>query len=120
MSDTTIHVTNGTVGVAWRLLCPSSSGGKVYTVAVVDKAVITAWGKASAAGEYGGGSQAQVRHYPNNNAALATAMEVTKVKEGRGYHLNIQPKQYTVTHADDTYLPPLDAVYGILKRGTPL
>ena len=89
----------GTVGIAWRLLAPSDSGGKIYTIAVIGSDLVVAWGRASAAGPglSTAGSQAKVEHFPSHVRALAAAMERTQAKQDRGYDIDMAPRQLDVT-----------------------
>jgi len=85
------------VGIAWRLLAPSDSGGKVYSIAVIGSALVVAWGRRTAAGGNGAGSQSKVEPYPSHAAALAAAMERTIAKQDRGYEMDVLPRQLDVT-----------------------
>lgn len=78
--------------IAWRLKAPSTSGGKVYTVAVVGDVLVTSWGRSTVAGRYGSGSQCRVERCNSHDHAFAMAMARTKGKEEGGYFLDIPPK----------------------------
>jgi len=86
-----------TVGIAWRLLAPSDSGGKVYTIAVIGNNLVVAWGRRTTAGPTGPGSQGKVETYPSHAKAMAAAMERTIAKEGRGYEMDVTPRKFDVT-----------------------
>ena len=86
-----------TMGIAWRLMAPSDSGGKVYTIAVIGNSMIVAWGRRTAAGPAGAGSQAKVEIFPSHAKALAAAMDRTVAKQERDYEMDVTPRQLDVT-----------------------
>jgi predicted DNA-binding WGR domain protein len=89
--------TQTTIGIAWRLYAPSDTGGKIYTIAVIGNDLVVAWGRRTAAGMSGAGSQAKVEPYPSHAAALAAAMERTIAKESRGYRMDLEPRRLNVS-----------------------
>jgi len=113
-----VWLEEGTVGVAWRLRAPSASGGKVYTIAVIGSTLVTAWGRATAAGRNGAGSQGSVVAHSSAAGALAAAQVRTAEKESGGYALEIEPKRVTFTDipVPDTF-DALNATMMILRNG---
>lgn len=79
--------------IAWRLLAPSTSGGKVYTIAVFDTELFVCWGRAVVAGDYDPGVQSKREYFASHASALAAAMDRTTAKQERGYEMDIPPKQ---------------------------
>ena len=75
--------------VGWELYAPTTSGGKIYQIMVVDELAITiiGWGALGAQKQY------QVRKYPTAAGARHYAVLQTEAKENRGYMLNLSPKQ---------------------------
>lgn len=103
--------------VAWRLRAPSYGGGKVYTVAVVGSDVWTAWGRSSAAGAAGAGSQAKILRFATPTAADAEAWQKTLDKQEGGYTLDIAPRWCNVDPTSRSQLGVLDF---ILRHGEPI
>lgn len=117
MTTPTIEVRDGDRAIAWRMRAPSASGGKVYTIAVRDRTVITCWGRASSAGPNGPGSQGRAQHYRDHNVAVAAAQQTTAAKENEGYVLDIAPRTLAAPRGGTWYVT--DAVALILQHGTP-
>ncbi len=108
--------------VAWRLICNSTSGGKVYGIAVIDKDVVVTWGRLDQA-DYGynrAGTQQKVHRLRSHEAALVFVREQTAIKEKKGYVLDIAPVVFT-SENDATFLTPTKgSVSLILLKGKPL
>ena len=117
-TTTTIAVEQGDRAVAWRMIAPSASGGKVYSIAINGTAVATCWGRARTAGPSGAGAQGRVARYRTPGEAFAAAQQATLSKEGAGYSLDIPPR--TVTAPASTTLPVTDAVGMVLRDGSPV
>lgn len=116
-----IKVQDGSTAVAWRLLAPSVSGGKVYTIAVVGNIIITAWGRADAIGSYGAGTNATATAYHTHAAALVVAQERTSEKEARGYNLDLAPVQHTFRDWEtQTTWKPVNLAGRVLENGKPV
>ena len=67
---------------AWRLFCPSVSGGKVYDILLVDCYVLVGWGPMSGTKQY------KVERFPLTSDARAWAVAQTEAKEKKGYQLD--------------------------------
>jgi predicted DNA-binding WGR domain protein len=103
--------------VAWRLTAPSTSGGKVYSIAVVGTEVWTAWGQHRAAGPSGAGSQAKIIECASPAAADDWAWKQTLEKQEKGYRLDIAPRAIEIDVARYTVLGVMERM---LKLGEPI
>jgi predicted DNA-binding WGR domain protein len=88
----TTTTTQTTKCIAWRLSAPSTSGGKVYTIAVIGEWLITGWGRRTTAGTLGIGSQTKIERFYSNDSALVAALDRTRAKEDHDYNMDVHPR----------------------------
>ena len=74
---------------------PSSSGGKVYKMLVVDNLLVIGWGSANSSSR-----QYSVKRYRAQGAARVAATAQTEAKEAKGYLLTHAPQELTITSND--------------------
>lgn len=88
----------------WVLTASSTSGGKVYQVAVVGNLVIVGWGSRGTPT-----LQYKVAAYHNPAEARRVALGQTSLKEDKGYVLTTEPRAHQI---DESTLAELQRMVG--------
>jgi hypothetical protein len=113
----------GTVpAIGWRMYRPTVlGGGTVYSICVIERYVITAWGSYSAAGLMGAGTNLNMERYASSSIAMRVAVELTEMKEGEKYTLDLEPRRFTqhLLAPDGTRVPiNEDMIHQTIRYGT--
>jgi predicted DNA-binding WGR domain protein len=83
-----------TIAYGWELTAPSTSGGKVYQITVIDNIIVTGWGSTSTTTR-----QFMVEAHVDSQWASRWAVERTAEKESRGYSLTTPPHAHEIDPA---------------------
>lgn len=81
--------------LSWRMTAPSTSGGKVYKILVVDNLLVVGWGSVNNSAR-----QYSVKRFRSAAAARDAAAEQTAAKEAKGYHLSAEPYRLDISERE--------------------